>query len=106
MCVCVCVLLLQVTIIFAHLFFQWADLTKSYLVEAKWYRSGYQPSLNEYLENARISIGGPVILIHAYFVLADSNHLDSVSFEEYHDIINFSSIILRLVNDLGTSKVS
>ncbi|KAK4276123.1 hypothetical protein QN277_019112 [Acacia crassicarpa] len=88
--------------IIPHLKKVWADLVKSYLVEAKWYRNGYKPSLNEYLENAWISIGAPVILVHAYVVLANSSQLKSL--DEYYDIIYSSSIILRLTNDLGTSK--
>ncbi|XP_057485573.1 (-)-alpha-terpineol synthase-like isoform X2 [Actinidia eriantha] len=34
----------------------WADLCKSYLVEAKWYYSRYTPSFEEYMNNAWISI--------------------------------------------------
>ncbi|KAK7853612.1 myrcene synthase [Quercus suber] len=40
----------------------WADLCRSYLLEAKWYNSGYKPSLQEYIENAWISISAPTIL--------------------------------------------
>ncbi|KAK4276127.1 hypothetical protein QN277_019115 [Acacia crassicarpa] len=82
----------------------WADLCKTYLVEAKWHRNGYKPSLHEYLENGWISIGGPAILVHAYVVLSNSSLLDSVSLDEYYDIIRSSSIVFRLVNDLGTSE--
>ncbi|XP_028772656.1 terpene synthase 10 [Neltuma alba] len=85
----------------------WADLCKSYIVEATWYHSGYKPSFHEYLENARNSIGAPVILFHAYFCLPDStNEEDSIPLEEYSSVILCSSIILRLANDLGTAKVS
>ncbi|XP_060675892.1 terpene synthase 10-like [Ziziphus jujuba] len=41
-------------------------LCKAYLQEAKWYYSGYKPSLNEYIENACISIATPLILVHAF----------------------------------------
>uniref|UniRef100_A0A2N9I4N0 Terpene synthase metal-binding domain-containing protein n=1 Tax=Fagus sylvatica TaxID=28930 RepID=A0A2N9I4N0_FAGSY len=40
----------------------WADMCRSYLLEAKWYHSGYTPSLQEYIENACISIAGPNML--------------------------------------------
>ncbi|XP_028789719.1 myrcene synthase, chloroplastic-like [Neltuma alba] len=83
---------------------KWADLCKSYLVEAKWYCGGYQPSLNEYLENARISIGAPIIVVHAFVVLSNSIVLDSVGLGDYYDLIHSLSIILRLANDLRTSK--
>ncbi|XP_028789720.1 terpene synthase 10-like [Neltuma alba] len=90
--------------IIPHLRKVWADLCKSYLVEAKWLRNGYQPNLQEYLENAWISIGAPVILVHAFVVLPSTSSSDSVCLEDYYDLIHSSSIILRLTNDLGTSK--
>ncbi|XP_054817777.1 myrcene synthase, chloroplastic-like [Prosopis cineraria] len=83
----------------------WADLCKSYLVEAKWKYCGYQPSFDEYLENARVSISGSILLVHAYFSLPNSkNKDDMVCLEEYAKIIHSSTIISRLVDDLGTSK--
>ncbi|KAG5555549.1 hypothetical protein RHGRI_006256 [Rhododendron griersonianum] len=38
----------------------WADLCKCYLLEAKWYYSGYTPTFEEYMNNAWISISAPV----------------------------------------------
>ncbi|KAI3932770.1 hypothetical protein MKW92_017457 [Papaver armeniacum] len=49
----------------------WSDLCKAYLIEAGWYNSGYTPTLEEYLENAWISVGVPSIQVHAYFLLDD-----------------------------------
>ncbi|XP_011009235.1 PREDICTED: terpene synthase 10-like [Populus euphratica] len=49
----------------------WADLCKSYLLEAKWYFGGYTPTLQEYMDNAWISIAAPVILVHAYFYVSN-----------------------------------
>jgi (-)-alpha-terpineol synthase len=86
--------------------FQWADLCRSYLLEAKWYHSGYTPSLEEYIENAWISISAPVILVHAYFLVINPITKEALDcLEEYPNIIRWSSIILRLADDLGTSKV-
>ncbi|XP_058751553.1 myrcene synthase, chloroplastic-like isoform X2 [Vicia villosa] len=83
----------------------WADICKTYLVEAKWYNSGYKPSLEEYIDNAWISISAPVILIHAYFLIPHSfKQEDLVCLEQNPNIIRYSSLILRLANDLGTSK--
>ncbi|WJX73071.1 hypothetical protein P8452_56892 [Trifolium repens] len=83
----------------------WAYLCKAYLIEAKWYHSGYAPTLEEYLENAWISIGAPVIITHAYFVIPHSFKMeDLVHLEENPNIIRFSAMILRLANDLGTYK--
>ncbi|KAA8536396.1 hypothetical protein F0562_028874 [Nyssa sinensis] len=83
----------------------WANLCKSYLREAKWYFNGYTPTLEEYLNNAWISISAPVILVHAYFLF--TNPITNKALEcldKYHNIIRWSSMILRLANDLGTSS--
>ncbi|XP_028771251.1 terpene synthase 10-like [Neltuma alba] len=89
-----------------HLKKAWADLCKSYMIEAKWYYYDYQPTLQEYLENAWISISAPVILVHAYFALPTSNINDEnfVRLEDYYELIHSSATILRLANDMGTSK--
>ncbi|XP_022971751.1 terpene synthase 10-like [Cucurbita maxima] len=81
----------------------WVDLCKSYMFEAKWYHTDYKPTLEEYLDNAWISIGGPVILVHAYVFVTSPMLQDMESLEAHIDIIRCSSIILRLADDLGTS---
>ncbi|KAL4595818.1 hypothetical protein ACB092_12G119200 [Castanea dentata] len=82
----------------------WSDLCKSYLLEAKWYHNGYIPSLAEYLENAWISVSTPVILMHAYFMVTNPITKEALDcLEEYPKIFYWSSMILRLTDDLGTS---
>ncbi|KAM7505543.1 hypothetical protein LguiB_004447 [Lonicera macranthoides] len=74
-------------------------------VEAKWYHNGYTPTLEEYLENAWISISGPTILMHAYFFVSNHHSKDALECpEKYSNLIRWSSIILRLGDDLGTSQ--
>ncbi|KAL3515888.1 hypothetical protein ACH5RR_022790 [Cinchona calisaya] len=84
----------------------WADLCKAYMQEAKWYHSGYKPTLQEYLENAWISIAAPVILVHAYFLVTNPIKKEALECLEdrYHNIIRCSAMILRLADDLGTSS--
>ena len=85
---------------------QWADLCKSYLLEAKWYYSGYTPSLQEYNNNAWISISGPVVLVHSYFLVTNPITKEALQcLEEYQNIIHSSSTVFRFANDLGTSWV-
>ncbi|XP_030935390.1 myrcene synthase, chloroplastic-like isoform X2 [Quercus lobata] len=82
----------------------WADLCRTYLLEAKWYHNGYTPSLQEYIENAWISVAGPNLMVQAYFCVTNpltSEALDCL--EEYPNMIRWSSLILRLADDLGTS---
>ena len=76
------------------------------MLEAKWYNSGYIPSLEEYLENAWISITTPLILVHAYFMVTNPITKEALDcLEEYPKIFYWSSMILRLTDDLGTSMV-
>ncbi|XP_034703599.1 (-)-alpha-terpineol synthase-like [Vitis riparia] len=91
--------------IIAYLRKAWADLCKSYLLEAKWYHARYTPTLQEYLSNAWISISAPAILVHAFFFVTNPITEDALEcLEQYCNIIRWSSIILRLSDDLGTSS--
>ncbi|RAL53095.1 hypothetical protein DM860_016330 [Cuscuta australis] len=93
----------------------WADIAKSYLVEAKWYHNEQKPSLDEYLENGLVSIGAPVVLIEAYIAMASvaatnkemttAKMLEDLEIlVENPEIVRYSSIICRLCDDLGTSS--
>ncbi|XP_047958834.1 cineole synthase 1, chloroplastic-like [Salvia hispanica] len=82
----------------------WRDLVEAYLIEAKWYHSGHKPNLEEYLNTSWISIGAAVILTHAFFRVTPTLTKEACdSLYGYHDIVRWSSIILRLADDLGTS---
>lgn len=86
--------------------FQWADLCRSFLLEAKWYYSGYTPSFQEYFEIAWISVSAPLALVHDYFFVTNPITTEALNFlKEYPNIIRWTSIITRLVNDLRTYKV-
>ncbi|KAG6650097.1 hypothetical protein CIPAW_06G019500 [Carya illinoinensis] len=72
------------------------DSCRSFLLEA---------NLQEYLENAWISIAAPVALVHAYIFVTNPMTEEALDcLEEYPNIIRWSSMILRLADDLGTSK--
>ncbi|KAK4492359.1 hypothetical protein RD792_003164 [Penstemon davidsonii] len=82
----------------------WAELCKSYLLEAKWCSRGDTPSLNEFLENAIVSITGPLILGHTYFCI--TNPIKEKALEDLVQLpalIRWTSLIARLTDDLGTS---
>nr|AIE41601.1 1,8-cineole synthase [Artemisia annua] len=84
----------------------WVDLCNSYLKEAQWYESGYVPTLEEYLENAYVSISAPVILTHVNFLTTITSKEEILQFMETSDnIVRYSSLILRLADDLGTSSL-
>ncbi|OVA16105.1 Terpene synthase [Macleaya cordata] len=84
----------------------WAALCKSYLVEAKWYYSGYKPTLEEFLNNGWISITGSVLPTHTYVLLGyetiDDEALECLK-NYSSDLVRWSFMILRLLNDLATS---
>ncbi|XP_058207567.1 terpene synthase 10-like isoform X1 [Rhododendron vialii] len=83
----------------------WADLCKCYLVEAKWYYSGYTPTFEEYMNNAWVSISAPVILTHAYFLSTSPITMEGLQWlVKYPNIIRWSATILRFADDLGTSS--
>ncbi|KAK4438098.1 (-)-alpha-terpineol synthase [Sesamum alatum] len=91
-------------LIIPHLRKSWEDLCKTYLQEAEWYSRGYAPTFEEYIDNAWISISAPVILSHAYFLVANPIQNEVVrSLYKYHSIVRYSAMILRLANDLETS---
>ncbi|KAI5604244.1 hypothetical protein BDE02_01G275300 [Populus trichocarpa] len=83
----------------------WGDLCRAFLKEAKWYYAGYTPTLQEYLDNAWLSISGQVILGHAFFLVTNQLTEEAVRCcMEYPDLIRHSSTIVRLADDLGTSS--
>ncbi|KAK9077084.1 hypothetical protein SSX86_005420 [Deinandra increscens subsp. villosa] len=82
----------------------WAGLCKVYLVESWWYNSGYTPTLQEYLDNAHVSISGPVILMHANFLTSAGLNNEILQCMTRHEkIVYYSTLIFRLADDLGTS---
>nr|WBW04293.1 terpene synthase [Ficus erecta] len=82
----------------------WTDLCKSFLLEAKWYHTGYKPTLQEYIENAWISVSSHVILMHAYISITNPmTEVDLKFLETYPSIIRNSAMILRFTDDQGTS---
>lgn len=88
-----------------HLTKAWADFCKAQLTEAKWDHLGHTPSLEEYLSNAWTSCSGPLLLSHAYFFVGHVKLEDAADLlERNKDLIYNVSMIIRLCNDLRTSK--
>ncbi|KAF8409089.1 hypothetical protein HHK36_005162 [Tetracentron sinense] len=82
-----------------------ADICKAYLLEAKWYHSGYTPTLEEYLNNGWISVAIPTMLVHTYFFMAKPITKEALEcIESYPNIIRSASMIIRFYDDLGTSS--
>ncbi|KAL0335051.1 UNVERIFIED_CONTAM: (R)-limonene synthase [Sesamum radiatum] len=80
-------------------------IQRTYLQEAEWYFTGYTPTLEEYMNNAWISISAPLTLSHTYFVVANPIESEVAgSLHKYQDVVRYSGTILRLADDLGTSQ--
>ncbi|KAA8526462.1 hypothetical protein F0562_008335 [Nyssa sinensis] len=83
----------------------WADLCKAFLQEANWNSSRSIPTLEDYLDNARISVSGVLQLVHAYFLASENVEKEALKcLENYHDLLHWPSVIFRLCNDLSTSS--
>ncbi|PIN00689.1 Tricyclene synthase [Handroanthus impetiginosus] len=81
---------------------EWASLCEAFLVEAKWLASGNLPTADLYLENANVTSGAHVVLVHLFFLLGlggGTIHLNDIS-----QIISSVATILRLWDDLGSAK--
>ncbi|EOA26772.1 hypothetical protein CARUB_v10022869mg [Capsella rubella] len=83
----------------------WTDVCKAYLIEAMWYKRGHKPNLEEYMQNAWISISSPTIFIHFYCVFSDQISLQVLETLSQHqqNVVRCSSSVFRLANDLATS---
>ncbi|KAK6919441.1 Terpene synthase, metal-binding domain [Dillenia turbinata] len=83
----------------------WATLCKAYRKEARWFHSGYKPTLKEYIDNAVVSIAAPIMLSYAYFLTTEKISKEALDYiYDLPSIMRCSSMLLRLTNDLGTSS--
>ncbi|KAK0579342.1 hypothetical protein LWI29_024861 [Acer saccharum] len=83
----------------------WVGLLQAYLLEAKWFHSGYKPTMEEYMINAAKSIAGPMMVENAYLSAANPiSEMEVEYLESIPDILQCISRIARLQNDLGTSS--
>ncbi|KAL5839741.1 hypothetical protein ACOSQ4_012349 [Xanthoceras sorbifolium] len=83
----------------------WVGLLQAYLVEAKWFHSGYKPTMEEYMINALKSIAIPMMNVNAYLSAANPIIEKELKYlESTPNILQYSSKIGRLQNDLATSS--
>ncbi|RWR77287.1 alpha-terpineol synthase isoform X1 [Cinnamomum micranthum f. kanehirae] len=83
----------------------WAMQSNSYFREAQWFNSGYIPKFDEYLDNALVSVGVPLVLGLSYPMI--QQHISKAEIDlipEDLNLLRWASIIFRLYNDLATSK--
>ncbi|KAJ0044568.1 hypothetical protein Pint_03888 [Pistacia integerrima] len=80
----------------------WLNLLKSMLKEAEWSRNKSVPTVEEYIENAYITIGlGPVGL-PALYLVGPKLPEELVRHHEYQNLYKLASTCARLLNDIQT----
>ncbi|XP_062013371.1 (E,E)-alpha-farnesene synthase-like [Rosa rugosa] len=88
-----------------HLRKVWGDFCKALLMDAEWYNKAYTPSFEEQLSNGCISSSASLILTHAFFSTTHDEGAKNIAdfLHKNEDLVYNISLILRLLNDLGTS---
>ncbi|GAB4826786.1 hypothetical protein Ancab_033667 [Ancistrocladus abbreviatus] len=83
----------------------WIDFCNALLMESRWYNNGYTPSIEEYLRFAWISSCGPLLssTIFSFGREEVTGELINVR-KEMENLVYHTSLIIRLCNDLGTSR--
>ncbi|KAK3431802.1 hypothetical protein EUGRSUZ_E03598 [Eucalyptus grandis] len=86
----------------------WANLCNAFLVEFQWNASGKMPKADDYLKNAIITSGVPLVLAHLFFLMGQNianQSMDSKKEEvPLPNTIFLVAEILRLWDDLGCAQ--
>lgn len=81
-------------------------MCKAFMVEAQWCHYKETPCFEEYIENGWVSNSGALLLTHAFFFVTSQISLEALqALKINHHILRLPSMVLRLTNDLVTSKV-
>ena len=80
--------------------------SNAYFREAQWVNNGYIPKFDEYLENALLSVGAPLLLGLVYPMIQQHISKEEIDLiPEDVNLLHWASITFRLYDDMGTSKV-
>ncbi|KAF9614088.1 hypothetical protein IFM89_015087 [Coptis chinensis] len=83
----------------------WVDQCKSYLLESKWFHTGYKATLAGYLDNGCISVAGTLLDFHVYVSMTPRITKEALDYlQGYPDLIRWASMAFRIVDDFGTSE--
>lgn len=78
------------------------------MVEAKWCKEGYTPTVEEYLDIALISFGHKLLMVTALLGMGSTIATQQIVqwITSMPNILKASAIICRLMNDIVSHKVS
>ncbi|CAK9136639.1 unnamed protein product [Ilex paraguariensis] len=82
----------------------WHETFVSWLVESKWSKTGYVPSIDEYLEFGTTSIATHTIVLPASCFLSPSLSDDKLKPVQYETVTMLLMAIARLLNDIQSYK--
>ncbi|KAK8272363.1 hypothetical protein V6Z11_D11G325800 [Gossypium hirsutum] len=81
------------------------QLSEAYFVEAKWYNENYVPTMEEYMRNAVVTAGYIMLIVTSFVGMGDFVAPEIFNWASNNPkIIDASSIIARLVNDVTSHK--
>ncbi|XP_051125828.1 monoterpene synthase TPS4, chloroplastic-like isoform X2 [Andrographis paniculata] len=84
----------------------WIDTIEGYLIEAEWFKNGSVPSAEDYLRNGVATSGSYMALVNIFFLMGEGLTTQNVKLmaKPYPKLFSNSGTILRLWDDLGTTK--
>lgn len=84
---------------------KWYETFDAWFMEAKWSRSGFIPSADDYLETGMTSIATHIVVLSASYFLNTSLPTHKLKPPQYEAITKLLMIIPRLLNDLQSYEV-
>ncbi|KVH96607.1 probable terpene synthase 11 [Cynara cardunculus var. scolymus] len=84
----------------------WIDMVEAYMVEVEWVRSGTMPTFEDYIKNGVTTSGTCMALVHLFFLISEGVTEENMRhlLDPYPKFFSLAGTILRLWDDLGTSK--
>lgn len=84
----------------------WIDMVEAYMVEVEWVRSGSIPTFEEYIKNGVTTSGTCMAMVHLFFLISEGLTEENMRhlLDPYPKFFSLVGTILRLWDDLGTSK--
>ena len=84
---------------------KWRETFNSWLTETTWGKSGYIPSMDEYLETGMISIATHILVLTSSCFLNPGLPKSKVKPQKYENVTQLLMATARLLNDIQSYKV-